>query len=276
VGDDGVYIVTDMALYKLRFNEETNDIEFDPEWKKNFIGGGLMYENDYTRKPGHLNSGSGTSPTLMDDRFVAIVDNDTSKVNICIFSQKTGKLINKFPLFQPDGSACENSIIAYKNTFIVANTYGYVDPFTSNDTPGGIMRFDYDETSGEFVPHENWPPYEEPLDAKTATPKLSTANSLVYVYNRDVEGGPTSHDDWQITALDFTTGTKVFSIKPYFEEGEFDDNVMGIMRKMSLGKDNYDRKVFNNLWGTFAFGPNNSLYIGAYRGFVRFRSDSKE
>ncbi len=272
VGEDGVYIVTDLALHKLRFNEETKDIELDPDWEKNFIGGGLMYENDYTRKPGHLNAGSGTSPTLMDNRFVAIVDNDTSKVNICIFSQKTGELINKFPLFMANASACENSIIAYKNTFIVANTYGYVDPFAANNTPGGIMRFDYDESRGEFVRQENWPPYNEPLDAKTATPKLSTANGLVYIYNRDINGGPTPNDDWQITALDFETGTRVFSIKPYFEEGEFNDNVKGLKQKMSLGKEYYDRKVFNNLWGTFAFGPNNSLYIGAYRGFVRFQS----
>jgi hypothetical protein len=35
-----------------------------------------------------------------------------------------------------------------KNTFIVANTYGYVDPFVANETPGGMMRFDYDETKG--------------------------------------------------------------------------------------------------------------------------------
>jgi len=273
VGKDGVYINTDLALHKLRFNEEKKEIELDPKWQENFVPGGLMYENDYTRKPGHLNAGSGTSPTLMDDRFVAIVDNDTSQVNICIFSQETGKLINKFPLFQLDASACENSIIAYKNSFIVANTYGYVDPFVSNETPGGIMRFDYDEAKGEFIPNSNWPPYPEPFDAKTATPKLSTANGLVYVYNRDTKGGPTPHDDWQITALDFETGTRVFSIKPYFEIDEFNDNVKGLMRKMSLGKEEYDRKVFNNLWGTFAFGPNNSLYIGAYRGFVRFRSD---
>jgi hypothetical protein len=34
----------------------------------------------------------------------------------------------------------------------------------------------------------------------------------------------------------------------------------------------YDREVFNNLWGTFTFGPNDTLYIGAYRGFLRFQS----
>jgi hypothetical protein len=29
------------------------------------------------------------------------------------------------------------------------------------------------------------------------------------------------------------------------------------------------------LRGTFSFGPNNSLYIGAYRSFVRFSSDAR-
>ena len=275
IGKDGVYIVTDVALHKLIFDEETKYIELDPKWQKNFVGDGLIYENDGIRKPGHLNAGSGTSPTLMDDRFIAIVDNDTSQVNMCIFSQETGRLINKFPLFQPEAGAVENSIVAYKNTLIVANTYGYIDPFVINDTPGGIMRFDYNEDLGEFAQNEGWPTYIEPFDAKSATPKLSAANGLLYVYNRDVLGGPTAHEDWQLTALDFATGTRVFSIKPYFEEGGFNDNVKGLKQKMSLGKEQYDRKVFNNLWGTFAFGPNNSLYIGAYRGFIRFRSASK-
>jgi hypothetical protein len=275
VGEDGVYIVTDLALYKLRFNEEKKDIELDPKWIPNFVGGGLMYENDFTVKPGHLNAGSGTSPTLMDNRFVAIVDNDTTNVNMCIFSQETGELIGKFPLFGDEGSAVENSIIAYKNSFIVANTFGYVDPFEENPTPGGMMRFDYDESSGKFYKKENWPAYDEPLDAKTATPKLSAANGMIYFYNRDMVGGPTPHDDWQLTTLDFRTGLKIFSIKPYFEEGGFNDNIKGVKVKMSLGKDQYDRKVFNNLWGTFCFGPNNSIFLGAYRGFIRFKSDAE-
>jgi len=81
VGEDGVYIVTDLALYKLRFNEEKKDLELDPEWLPNFVGKGLIYENDFTRKPGHLNAGSGTSPALMDHRFVAIVDNGSLSKN---------------------------------------------------------------------------------------------------------------------------------------------------------------------------------------------------
>ena len=273
VGRDGVYIVTDLALYKLRFNEETKMIEMDPEWEKNFVGGGLIYDNDFIRKPGHLNAGSGTSPTLMDDRFVAIVDNAANKVNICIFSQKTGKLINKFPLFDPNQSACENSIIAYKNTFIVANTYGFVDPFNDNKTRGGIMRFDFNEKTGQFERRKNWPAYDHPIDAKTATPKLSTPHGLVYFYNREDQERAFPYKRWQVSTLDFRSGKRVFSIIPYFEEKEFNDNIKGLVLKMSLGKEHYDLKVFNNLWGTFEFGPNNSLYIGAYRGFVRFSSE---
>jgi len=273
VGKDGIYIVTDLALYKLSFNEKTKKIEMDPEWEKNFVGGGLIYNNDFIRKPGHLNAGSGTSPTLMDDRFVAIVDNAANKVNICIFSQKTGKLINKFPLFAPNQSACENSIIAYKNTFIVANTHGYVDPFNDNETAGGIMRFDFNEKTGQFERHENWPAYDYPVDAKTATPKLSTPHGLVYFYNREGKETSANYRRWQVTTMDFRTGKKVFSIIPYFDKGGFNDNVKGLVLKMSLGKENYDLKVFNNLWGTFEFGPNNSLYIGAYRGFLRFSSE---
>ncbi|MBW2224269.1 MAG: hypothetical protein JRF54_08640, partial [Deltaproteobacteria bacterium] len=28
----------------------------------------------------------------------------------------------------------------------------------------------------------------------------------------------------------------------------------------------------NNIWGTFSFGPKNSIFIGTYRGYVRFSS----
>jgi hypothetical protein len=38
-------------------------------------------------------------------------------------------------------------------------------------------------------------------------------------------------------------------------------------------RDAFDRKVFNNIWGTFTFGPDNTVYLGAYRGFLRFWSD---
>jgi len=271
VGKDGVYIVSNYALYKLRFNSETKKIEMDPKWAETFKKGELLYNNDGLKKPGHLNAGSGTTPTLMDDRFVAICDNDKDQVNLCIYRQDNGELVSKLPLFSVDESAVENSAVAYEDTFVVANTYGFTDPFNINPTPGGIMKFEYNKNSKTFEPVEDWPK-SGVYDCKTATPKLSTRTGMLYVYNRDEEGEH-GHQDWQITGIDFRTGLRVISTKLYFNKGEFKDNISIFMRAGSLGNKNYDRKVFNNIWGTFTFGPNNSFYIGTYRGFVKVSSD---
>ncbi len=80
------------------------------------------------------------------------------------------------------------------------------------------------------------------------------------------------HNDWQPTALDFRTGYRIFYIRPYFEKKEFKDNIGIVSKVFSLGTKNYDRKVFNNIWATYAFGPDNIIYIGAYRGFLKFSS----
>lgn len=271
IGKDGVYIVSNYALYKLHFNEEKKRIELDPKWVEAYKEGDLVYTNDKQVKPGQLNAGSGTTPTLMDDRFVAICDNDSLQVNLCIYSQETGKLVSKHKLFTENGGAVENSVVAYGSSYIVGNTYGYEDPFKDNITPGGIMRFDYHEEKRIFEPVSNWPA-SGVYDCKTATPKLSTPVGMMYVYNRS-DKDHDGHNDWQITGIDYRTGLRVFYIKPYFDKGDFGDNISFLLKWGSLGSKQYDRKVFNNIWGTFTFGPNNSFYIGAYRGFIRASSN---
>jgi hypothetical protein len=269
VGPDGVYIVSNVGLYKLYFNEETGHIELDPKWAPNYERDELFYENDRKVKPGHLNNGSGTTPTVIDDRFVAIVDNAPEHVNLNVFRQEDGTLVSKLPLFEAGAGAVENSVVAYGNSLVIGNTHGFVDPFVENPTSGGIARFDYDEAKGTYVHRDDWPAIGH-FDGKTATPKLSTAHGLFYVYHRDIE--MEGHHDWQLTAIDFRTGWPVFRIKGWFTDEAFDDNVSGIVKKKTLGKEDYGRKVFNNIWGTFSFGPRNSIFIGTYRGYVRFSS----
>ena len=271
IGPDGVYIVTNVALYKLRFNPKARHIELDPKWAAQYDKGDLFYDNDRKVKPGHLNDGSGTTPTLVEDRFVAIVDNAPGRVNLNVFRQEDGTLVSKLPLFTDGAGAVENSVVAYEDHLIVGNTYGYVDPFVENETAGGIERYDYDPEKNAYAKREGWPAVGH-FDGKTATPKLSTAHGLFYVYHRDVDDDDETHNDWQLTAIDFRTGWPVFSIKAYFEGRDFGDNVSGIVMKKTLGKKDYGRKVFNNIWGTFSFGPKNSVFIGTYRGYVRFSS----
>jgi len=128
VGPDGVYILSNIALYKLRFNAETKKIELDPSWKDTYPQGNLVYDNDHKIKPGHLNDGSGTTPTLIGDRFVAIVDNGPEHVHLNVYRQNDGSLVSKLPLFEAGQGAVENSVVAYMDHLIVGNTYGYVDP----------------------------------------------------------------------------------------------------------------------------------------------------
>ena len=268
VSEDGVYIVSNLALYKFHFNEDTKRIEIDPKWRPNYKKGELIYDNDFSVKPGHLNNGSGTTPTLMDNRFVAIGDNAPNQINICIFDQETGELLTKEKLFKPNASACENSIVAYKDSYMVANTYGYTDPFMINNTAGGLNRFDY--SNGKFVRKENWPT-DPTFDPKTATPKMSTKSGMMFVYNRH-KPKDDAYPQWQLTAVDFRTGKQVYYIRPGFEKGGFDDNISFITKGGSLGNKDYDLKVFNNLWGTYAFGPQDDIYIAGYRGFLIFRN----
>ncbi len=273
IGPDGVYIVSNIALYKFRFNDDTKMIEMDPNWEQTFSEtNDLIYPNDEEQKKGQLNNGSGTTPTLMDDRFVVIADNDAHQININIFSQKDGRLVSRHKVFKYDSSACENSIVAYRNSLLIGNTFNYIDPFKENETSGGINRFDYNAETNKFELREDWP--AEFIDGQTATPKMSTKTGLIYVYNRE-EYTDDGHNDWQLTAIDFVTGRKVFYIRPVFEKGEFDDNINFLMKAFALGNKNYDQKVFNNIWATYTFGPNNSIYIGAYRGFLKFSSDPK-
>jgi hypothetical protein len=178
--------------------------------------------------------------------------------------------VSRLPIFEPGAAAVENSVVSYGDHLVVGNTYGYTDPFSENPTAGGIMRFDYDEATEGFVHVEDWPAIGH-FDGKTATPKLSTAHGLLYVYHRDLDSG--DHHDWQLTAIDFRTGWPVFSIKGFFPGKDFDDNTLRIVRRMTLGKGFYGKKVFNNIWGTFSFGPDNSIFIGTFRGYVRFSSD---
>ena len=129
-----------------------------PKWEKTFNETGVqIYSNEGTQKKGQLNDGSGTTPTLMDDRFVIIGDNDYRQINMVIYSQGDGSLVSKHKVFNFDSNACENSIVAYCNSLITGNALNYIDPFKENETSGGINRFDFNEKTVKFELKEDLP-----------------------------------------------------------------------------------------------------------------------
>ena len=246
--EDGVYIVSDHAMYRFDINEKGMPYY---TWK-------TTYDRGTTLKPGAINQGSGTTPTLLDvpckdgtvKKLCAITDNADGRVNMAINDRENGQVFSEIPLFEEGHSVSENSLIAYGRSFIVENNYsdsgaGFLE---KNPTSyPGVIRVDMNEDcSDAFVV------WESDEASATVVPKLSTGNGLVYLYTREMnEDIPKKAVAWYLTAVDFETGETVYKVFT------------------GCGKN------WNNSYGPITIGPNNSAYVGVFNGLISI-SDKTE
>lgn len=241
VCDDGIYIVSDHAMYRFDINE--NNLPYYT-WR-------TEYDRGTSLKPGAINQGSGTTPTLLDvpcadgsvKKLCAITDNADGHVNLVIYDRLNGKIIDQVPLFKENESVSENSVIAYGRSFIIENNYSETGAgFLVNDpvsTPG-VVRIDMnaDCTKAEIV-------WESQEASSTVVPKLSTGNGLVYLYTRVKNDDiPDRAVAWYLTAVDFRTGETVYKV--FTGEG----------------------KNWNNSYGPITIGPNGKAYVGVFNGVI--------
>ncbi len=241
VCEDGIYIVSDYAMYRFDINEDNLPYY---TWR-------TPYDRGSSLKPGAINQGSGTTPTLLDipcedgsvRKICAITDNADKHVNFVIYDRLTGEVIDEVPLFKENESVSENSIIAYGRSFIIENNYSETGAgFLVNDptsTPG-VTRIDMnaDCTKAEVV-------WESNEASATVVPKLSTGNGLIYLYIREQNDDiPDSAVAWYLTAIDFRTGETVYKV--FTGEG----------------------KNWNNSYGPITIGPNGTAYVGVFNGLI--------
>jgi hypothetical protein len=236
VGPDGVYIVSDYALYRF---ERAADGSPSVVWR-------IAYDRGTRRKVGQINQGSGTTPSLLGDTYIAIADNAEPRMNVLVYrrDQRSGAVpICKTPVFEPGASATENSLIAYGNSLIVENNAGY-DLFVTmrrdRTSAPGVTRLDIrPDGSGCDV---RWQSQEI---SQTVVPKLSTQSGLVYLYTKPPHTrGHT--EEFYLTALDFRTGRTVFRAR----------SGTGML--------------FDNNWAELAIGPEGDAYVGVLNGLVSF------
>lgn len=110
VNRNGLFVVSSGALYRFELSNGKIMTRFR-----------APYERGET-KLGQLSPGSGTTPTLLGERYVAIGDN-AKVMHVNLYCQTTGKLLDRRPVFADQkGSACENSFIGNGNSLIVSNT----------------------------------------------------------------------------------------------------------------------------------------------------------
>jgi hypothetical protein len=237
VAPDGVYMVSDHALYRLK-----HDADGAPKivWREPYDRGGK-------RKLGQINQGSGTTPTLLGDDYVAIADNAEPRMNVLVYRRAADapqRLVCKLPVFEPHRSATENTLIGHRRSLIVENNYGY-DIFRTmrrgRTSAGGLARIDVreDESGCDLV-------WESKEVAQTSVPKLSIATGLIYLYTK-LKDSPEGIDAYYFTAVDFESGRTVYRV------------LTGTGMR------------YDNNWASISLAPDGTAYVGVLNGLVRVR-----
>ena len=107
------------------------------------------YESCGLLKPGQLNIGSGTTPSLFETEdgtpIVAITDNAYPKMNVLAYKISTGREIAKVPVLPNMRGANDASLIVAKGRIIYENNFGhvYTEPYSqlvSNEPGLGLVR----------------------------------------------------------------------------------------------------------------------------------------
>ncbi|WP_157978246.1 MULTISPECIES: hypothetical protein [Nocardia] len=235
VGDSGeVYIATNREL--LRFDASPDGSPLIT-WR-------VTYANSGQRKPGQVDDGTGTTPTVLPDGYVAITDN-ADPMNVVVYRTAptaADREVCAVPVFAPGASATENSLIGAGRTLIVENNYGYANPRSTMlgaTTTPGFARVDIDpDGNGCTLAWTN-----DTEAAPSVVPKLSLATGLIYTYTKGTQ--PT--DPWYWTALDYRTGEVVWK------------------RLSGVGFG------FNNNYAGIALGPDGTAYVGTLGGLISLR-----
>jgi hypothetical protein len=241
----GVYIATNRKLY--RFGAGRNGVPG--------IVWSVRYPNSGESKPGQVDDGTGTTPTIMPGGYVNITDN-ADPMDIMVYRTaahpslivrrhghrrrvRLAREVCRVPIFSKGSSADENSIISAGDTMIAEDNYGYTGPqsLVGQVTTPGFVRVDLNRNGRGC--HRVW--LNRSLSAPTVVSKVSLADGLVYTYVTDKNGR------WYWATLSFRTGKLVY--KAYSGSGT-----------------NY-----NNNYAGISISPSGREYLGTLGGIISLR-----
>jgi hypothetical protein len=205
VGEDGVYILSDYALY--RFHHDDGAIVVD--WR-------TPYDRGPGQKPGHITRGSGTSVTLAGDLdgLVVITDNAEPRIHVLFVRRSDGAVVCSAPVFEAGQSGTDISTAGFElaegdgrgtgtYSVLVENNWGHHTFPRSRPAPG-LTRVDaVRQADGSYRCQQVWASQERSIGVF----KLSLGNGLAYMYWRGETGLVTQ---WYLTAVDWRTGQTVY------------------------------------------------------------------
>jgi len=228
VSEDGVAVVSDHAMYL--FRARSNGTPY-VVWRK-------AYDRGSHRKVGQINQGSGTTPTFVGKRWIAITDNADPRMHVVVYDRASGRVHCTTPVFENAASASENSIVGWDNGLVVENNSGYLNPTTrvaGAAQPGGVTKVDIDRRGC----HIGW---TNPVLSPSVVPKLSRANGMLYLYSPQQQAPGV--DAWYLTVVDWRTGKTV--------------------ERIHTG----DGPPYDNAWAPITLGPRGYAYISCFGGLL--------
>ncbi len=208
VGEDGVYILSDYALYRL--HHDNGDIVVD--WR-------TAYDRGPGQKPGHITRGSGTSVTLMGDLdgLAVITDNAEPRIHLLFVRRSDGAVVCSAPVFAAGQSGTDVSTAGFEladsdgrgtgiYSVLVENNWGH-HTFPRSRPEPGLTRVDaVRQADGSYSCQEIWASHEKSIGVF----KLSLGNGLAYMYWRGETGLVTQ---WYLTAVDWETGQTISKVR---------------------------------------------------------------
>jgi hypothetical protein len=238
----GVFVVTEVALYRL---DATSRHRPRVTWRH-------RYNHGHRLKPGQVNFGSGTTPTLIHRArsrhggLVAILDNADPSMHVDVFPRGkhgTHHPVCKTEVFlgHPHANSDDNNLISVGARIWAENNYGRPGPIRVTNTTPGMQEVKLDRRHGC---HRGWE--SDAVRVPSVVSKVSARSGLLYTYTHPFQGRNDS-EDWYITAVNARSGHVVWS------------------RLAGTGPD------FNNFYAPVTIGPDGTLYVGAIGGIVELR-----
>ena len=232
----GAYVVTSADLVRLDIADGRPTVA----WQQ-------PYDRGVRRKPGQTSRASGTTPTVFaGGRYVAITDNAEPRMNLVVVdvSGPTPRVHCEIPVFAPDASATDNSIIALGNALFVENNYDYsvLSVAGGRTSQPGLARIDVTD-EGCAV---GWETAEVTIPSLVS--KGVARDGAILTYTK--EGSLAGVDAWWFAAVDATTGQ--------------------VLWRRLAG----NGPMFNNHYAAGYVGPDGSVYVGTISGVVALVGDA--
>ena len=236
----GMYVVSTHALYRLdapQYGKRKGTPRVT--WRQ-------VYDRGTRTKTGNLSQGSGTTPTLIGRRWVAINDNADPRTRVVVYDRRKHvpsdrRLHCAYPVLPAGAGTTDNSFVAAGRSLIIENNYGYGGPTTTiggKSATGGLA-------SVRVTRHGCRLQWTSDEVAPSSVAKASLGNGLLYAYTKPPRSD--GIDAWYLTAIDLRTGKTRWS------------------RLTGTGIQ------WNNHYSAIYLGPDGALYVATLAGLVRMK-----